>query len=67
MNEAEISHWITRLDDVHELVRATAAARSEAGAEDRLGDALAPIEDLHARMLRAEDRALFADRGRLRG
>ena len=67
MNEAEISDWVTRLDDVHELDRATAAARSEAGADGILGDALAAIEDLHARMLRAEVRAVFAGRGRIRG
>jgi len=66
MNEAEISEWITRLDDVHKLVRAMAAARSDAGAEGRLGEPLAAIEDLDARMLRVEVRALFAG-GRIRG
>jgi hypothetical protein len=62
MNGPEISEWVTNLDGVHELVRATAAARSRAEAEGMLGEALAALEDLHACMLRAEVQAVFAGR-----
>jgi len=62
MNGPEISEWVTNLDGVHELVRATAAARSRADAEAKIGVAVAALEDLHARMLRAEVRAMFASR-----
>lgn len=60
MNGREISEWVTNLDGIHELVRATAAARSRSDAEAMLGEALAAVEDLHERMLRAEVRAVFA-------
>jgi hypothetical protein len=62
MNGPEISEWVTDLDGVHELVRATAAAGSRADAEATIAAALAALEDLHARMLRAEVRAVFATR-----
>lgn len=62
MNGPAISEWVTDLDGGHELVRATADARSRADAEAMMAEALAALEDLHARMLRAEVRAVFATR-----
>lgn len=67
MNERQISEWVTNLDAVHEHVRATAAARSRADAEAMLGEALVAIEELHARMLRAEVRAVVARSARVGG
>ena len=68
MNEGQISEWVTNLDDdVHELVRATAVARSRADAEAMLGEALVAIEELYARMLRAEVRAIVAGGAKVGG
>jgi hypothetical protein len=60
MKTREITDWVTSLDDVHALVRATHGAKSRADADGMLGEALAAIEALHGRMLRAEVRSVFA-------
>lgn len=60
MKTPEITDWVTNLDHVHELVRATSGASSRADAEGMLGEALAALEELHGRMLRAEVRAVLA-------
>ena len=67
MKPLEISEWVTFVDRVHELVRATCSASSKADAEGKLEEALAALEDLHGRMLRAEVRAVFAKATRLGG
>lgn len=57
MKTPEISDWVTTLDRVHALVAATSEAGSRTEAARSLVDALAVLEDLHRRMLRAEVRA----------
>lgn len=58
MHGPAIAERSTPLDGSEELVRAPAAAQPRADAEDALG----ALGELHARMLRAEVRAMFARR-----
>ena len=54
MHGPDIAEQIMPVEGIEELASAPAAAHSSAEAEDVLAEAVAVLEELHARMLRAE-------------
>jgi len=67
MKQHDVSEWVSSLEELHGGLRATVSEGSDEATKASLRRAMAALERLHERMLRAEIRTMFAERAAGRG